>query len=403
MYVLQGINYFLPLLVLPYLLRTLGPNTYGGISFAQSLMAYCAILSDFGFNFSATRAISIAREDKTEVAKIFWTTLCTKLALFAFITIFLCFSILSFPTLKSHAWVIGACSLSVLGSVIVPQWYFQGLERLKVLAFLQALSRISAIALVFVFVKSPTNQVAAAILLSIPQVIAGVLGITVVIKLDRLNLYRPTLPDIITALSNSFDLFISNAATSAYVVGNAFIIGILLTDKSVALYSVANKIALATFYLFLPVSLTIFPRASLLFSKSHKDANTFLRKVAPPFLIAAALASLALITFSREIVDLIGGVQYGSAIPLLRIMGILPLLLSAATILGQIIMINLKLEKSLRRIYSAMAIISLLTLPAFTKMWGDLGAAITLVVIEGIGPILMILKLRQVKFFASDS
>ena len=62
LYAVQGLNYVLPLLMLPYLLRVLGPQSYGIIIFTQSLARYAVIVTDFGFTLTATRAISISRE-----------------------------------------------------------------------------------------------------------------------------------------------------------------------------------------------------------------------------------------------------------------------------------------------------------------------------------------------------
>src|SRR5690242_5833445 len=120
LYATQGLNYALPLALAPYLLRVLGPRSYGGIAFAQSLMSYAVVLADFGFAFSATRAVALARDDPDRLARIFWTTLAAKGVLLLVAAAIILASVLLLPTLREHAAVIGVCGLAVVGAVLLP-------------------------------------------------------------------------------------------------------------------------------------------------------------------------------------------------------------------------------------------------------------------------------------------
>lgn len=400
LYLAQGLNYLLPLIVLPYLVRVLGPRDYGSIAFAQSLMMYGAILTDFGFNFSATRAITLSSSNVSEVSRIFWSTLSAKILLLLFFLILVVFSTASSEVLRIHAELIAICSLTVVGSVLSPQWYFQGLEKLQIMAGIQAVSRICVLSLVFIFVKSPRDTLLAAVLLSGPTLVSGALCLVAASGIGTLHVYRPSFRDIRKSIISSWDLFVANVATSAYVSGNGFILGFVAGDRAVALYTVANKASLAAYYLFVPVSLAAFPRASLLFSQSIEEGKAFVLKISIPLLIGAGIISGALMVFSNSIVKLLGGVQFAGASTVLRIMGVLPLLLSIATVLAQIIMINIGMAKKLRRIYVGMAMLSLILLPALGGALGATGGAISLVTVEAIGPLLMAVALHKAGFFS---
>jgi PST family polysaccharide transporter len=395
LYVTQGLNYVLPLALAPYLFRVLGPRSYGGIAFAQSMMAYAVILTDYGFAFSATRAVALARDDPHRLARIFWTTLAAKGVLLLIASSIIVASVLFFPTLRQHAAVIGVCGLAVVGAALIPQWYFQGLERMRAMACIQALSKLVILAPAFVLVRSAADELLAAAILSVPALLGGLFCLLSVRYLAPVRFYRPSWRDITGVLTDGRDFFISNVATGSYVQSNAFILGFISGDSAVALYSLANKTVLAAFGCLSPVVQAVFPRASLLFGRSLEDARSFVRRIAVPLIVTAALMSVVLLLLAGPIVRLLAGAQYRGAVPVLRILALLPLALTAATLLAQVVMINLGLARSLSRIYVAMGVLNLIMLPILASWLGARGGAISLLSVEILGPVLMVGAIRR--------
>lgn len=394
LYAVQGLNYLVPLIVLPYLLRVLGPRVYGSIAFAQALMAYLTILTDFGFNFSATRAVSIAREDPTEIARIFWSTMAAKAALLILGVLAVAPTVLFVPTLRHHAAVIAICGLAVCGSVALPQWYYQGLERMRSMAAIQVGGKIVTLGLIFAFVHSPGDELAAAAFLSLSPLLAGIACFAAVPVIAPVRVRRPTLAEILSALSSSWHLFLSNAATSIYVNSNVFLLGLISGDYAVALYSLANKVALFIFNLMTPAVQAVFPRASLLFGSSVREGWAFVRRLSKYLLFGAGLLSLAVISLAPLIVRALGGARYAGAVPVLRIMGLLPIVLMVATVVAQIVMINLGLTRQLSRIYMVAGALSLTLLPILASRYQAIGAALSLLTVETVGPLLMMRAIR---------
>ena len=78
LYGIQAANYILPWFTFPYLLRVLGVEKFGAIAFAQAFVSYFLVVTEYGFNFTATREISIHREDQLKLSQIFTATMLAK-------------------------------------------------------------------------------------------------------------------------------------------------------------------------------------------------------------------------------------------------------------------------------------------------------------------------------------
>ena len=123
--ILQVLDYFLPLITLPYLVRILGPEKFGLIAFAQSLIVYFLVLTNYGFNLSATREISINREKEEKVSEIFSSVMIIKF-LFGVLSFVILILMLFFIPKFGSNWLIYIFSFGIiLGNILFPVWFFQ--------------------------------------------------------------------------------------------------------------------------------------------------------------------------------------------------------------------------------------------------------------------------------------
>lgn len=77
LYAIRFADYIIPLIMVPYLVRVLGPAGYGAVGFGQGLVNYITLSVDYGFDWSATRRISVERANPSMVN---WIALPQRLA-----------------------------------------------------------------------------------------------------------------------------------------------------------------------------------------------------------------------------------------------------------------------------------------------------------------------------------
>ncbi|EFO2744992.1 O100 family O-antigen flippase, partial [Escherichia coli] len=64
---IQGSSFLLPLILLPFLIKTLGTETYGKMILYQVFFLYLSTIIDFGYNFSATQNIARNQNDSYHI------------------------------------------------------------------------------------------------------------------------------------------------------------------------------------------------------------------------------------------------------------------------------------------------------------------------------------------------
>src|SRR5436190_24116957 len=79
--ILQGTNFLLPVLVMPFVIKKIGADGYGIVAVAQGVMLLFVTVSEYGFNLTATRALALHRNDVSKNARLFFTVLAAKMVI----------------------------------------------------------------------------------------------------------------------------------------------------------------------------------------------------------------------------------------------------------------------------------------------------------------------------------
>ena len=350
----QVVNYILPLITIPYLVRVLGPEKFGLIAFAQAFIGYFGILTDYGFNLSATREISVNRADKEKVSDIFSAVTVIKVALMALSFLLLCLIVFSIHKFRAE-WLLYFITFGmVLGGILFPVWIFQGLERMKQMALLNILARLFFTLSIFIFIRSESDYLYVPLINSLGSIVAGIFSLIIVFYTFRIRLKIPSIIAIKYQLREGWHIFISTIAISLYTISNTFILGLFTNNVVVGYYSAGEKIVRAVVGLIGPLTQTVYPHISKLAAESRESALHFIRKLVRLVGIPMFGISLFLLIFAPQISNVVLGSQYKESIPVIQILSFLPFVIGIATVFANFFLLGF----GYTRIWSAVILTS---------------------------------------------
>lgn len=241
LFLLQGSNYLIPLVSFPYLIRTLGSDKIGLLAFSTSFLSYFQICSDFGFNYSATRDVSLNKHNHSRLIEIYQSVFTLKILLVILLFILYFFIVFVFSKFSNYLFFYLLSYFLVISQTFFPVWFFQGIEDMGKITVLNLISKFIFLGLTLEFVKSSSDYILVPLFTSIGNLI--VLFVSFVYIGKKYYLYLGfNFKSSFKYLVSSWDYFLVNVTSNVYTYFTTFMLGFYVSNSELGLYSVADKV-----------------------------------------------------------------------------------------------------------------------------------------------------------------
>jgi len=358
----QITGYVLPLVTLPYLTRVLGPANFGLMALGTALALYFYVITEYGFAVTGTRQIAIVQDDIEQVSRTYSAIMACKLSLLAACFLTLSALVLLVPQLRLH-WALYFISfLQVIGWCLSPSWLFQGMQRIRLVAYSDYGAKLVSVGLIFLLVHKQSDYLMAAALQSGGFLVSAVIGLILVFAVLQVRPVQPSISEMREAMVQGWRVFLSMASLTVISSSNTVILGLMTAPDQVGFFSAASRLIIAARALTNPVTTAVYPHISRLAARSRSEAVRMLRKqlfwTAAPFLFI----SIGMAFFSPLAARILYGKAYVETGILLQIMSMTPFVHAVSMCFGTYYMLAFGYQKQWSTIIIRMVVLNFIVL-----------------------------------------
>lgn len=312
LFILQIVNYLAPLLVLPYLSRTLRVEEFGIVAITLAAIQLSQIITDYGFTYYAPYKISTNRENSSVVSELISRIFSAKIVLVLLVIGAALVFLSASSEFNTYAPYFIFASLAVVAQAYQPIWFFQGIEKMKKVTIYTTTAKMSYVVLVYLFI----NQEGDGAYVILAWSAAQALGTYIAIREMQKEGYRLQwrIKGVFTVLLQAQGFFWARLSAAMYSSSNSLIVGWLFGPVQSAYYNVSEQIFKVCIFAPVPINQAIYP-----YMAREKNWRVFFG-VLFGVSICMILGSIFVYVFAPDIIRILFGEQYAAATDVVRIL-----------------------------------------------------------------------------------
>ena len=256
---LRVFNILSQYILVSFLVRTLGGETYGVFVWAFSIIQYLVIVVNFGFNTYAAKYVTEENNNPNRINTIFSSIMGIKISLFILSSVLLLISLSFFPLLRENSFLLLILLGFAFGEAVFPIWFFQGSEKLEIPTKIVFVFRLLLVITTLWLITQTEHLLRYALLLTISQILIGFCGLVFAITKLKIKIVRFAFSDMANLIKESFAFFIGGLFGKSFNFAAIMLIGIYCSMKDVSSFDISFKIIAVMQLPFETLSVVLFP------------------------------------------------------------------------------------------------------------------------------------------------
>lgn len=325
--ILKALTLVLPLITFPYLMRVLGAEKYGLVMWAWAIAEMFIVFIKFGLDTLGVKLVSENRENLKKLSYI--VSKLTYIKVFLLLISSVVFFVLLF-TIESIArnQVLFLCFyVFIVFESMLPVWYFQGIENMRVMAILVASIKLVFALLVFLFIDEQSDYLIVPILYAIGSIFSFLLAYFLILNKDKVKFCKVQVRETYGVIKESSYILFSNLSVVARDRLTIILIKMYLGLDVVAYFDISIKIINVLLTPFHMVSQVLYPHIA-------KTKDMLLLKKIMLFIMVLALIVVGVFIYNIDWISVKVNEQH--SIHLRNIMSLLIFIVPIGAISGLI-------------------------------------------------------------------
>jgi O-antigen/teichoic acid export membrane protein len=238
----QITNVIVALIVTPFLFQKLGASQYGYVRLALAIISLFGILVSYGYHLNGPKRIALFKDSNKIKLQVFLNEILTLRFFLAVISLLIIVFLIYLKVFDAYNTILFFSATILFSEALYPMFYFQGKDRLSLLAYSNFFVKIIYIFFIFILIENPKDSKFVNFSFGLSFILVYILFWIFIYKKENIRIALVGFKRLYFRLKENFEFFLSSIAGHVSTHGGLIILTFFVESNELGLYALSQKI-----------------------------------------------------------------------------------------------------------------------------------------------------------------